>query len=588
MTEIKKNNAKNENDFGTQIGLAIIIVILSAPKSGYQIGKKFQIYFDNYKIKYLLLTLGPLFLCLISSLTLYFMTKFIHWEALLLLLWLEVFFLSAGLTPFFLKTEKNRITVDSLKTNLRPKKPEEISFDDKNRCPVGVDIVGKKVIYLDSSKRTHHMIVMGATGVGKTTLLYSMLRHDIKHKRGAVFIDPKGARTDLEYIKKMMVEEGRSPSDLIIFSVTNKEIGGFYNPLKFGESDEKVSKLMEALTFSEQYYRSRSAEFLTGTIQALDVLEIEVTIDRLVRLVGNDSYRNEIADLLALKVIKRKEISQILSIFNAIKYIKKEDLSGLAAQLAVLNSLKLHPILSENSENRPELFIPKCISENKIVYIQLNALVATSVGSPIGKLILQDLIIYANQKLNELEAQELFPVYVDEFGSFAMKEMAKAVRITRQSGLGFHLFYQSSADTTEISKEFDRHIFSNPAYKIAFRTDEAIDVERFVTSVGTIDGIEKSQQVNRDALGNEFQTGGGNERMTKQMVIEHDILKRLSKGQCVIVDKIGHEEILLQCFNGKISPKISESEQVVPKNLPPRNLNRKFNYERKPQVRREL
>ena len=61
-------------------------------------------------------------------------------------------------------------------------------------------------------------------------------------------------------------------------------------------------------------------------------------------------------------------------------------------------------------------------------------------------------------------------------------------------------------------------------------------METLCRLAGTVDSEEKSVQIQGGILG-DTQTGLGNLRLTKEMVLEYDVLKRLQTGQAVVVQK---------------------------------------------------
>ena len=47
-------------------------------------------------------------------------------------------------------------------------------------------------IGLTADERRRHVYILGATGTGKSTMLLSMIKKDIEHKKGLCVIDPHG------------------------------------------------------------------------------------------------------------------------------------------------------------------------------------------------------------------------------------------------------------------------------------------------------------------------------------------------------------------------------------------------------------
>lgn len=54
----------------------------------------------------------------------------------------------------------------------------------------------REKVHFARADRTRHVYICGATGTGKSTLLYNMLRQDIDNNEGVILIDPHGGCTD--------------------------------------------------------------------------------------------------------------------------------------------------------------------------------------------------------------------------------------------------------------------------------------------------------------------------------------------------------------------------------------------------------
>lgn len=413
------------------------------------------------------------------------------------------------------------------------------TFAVPTTVPLGQDVRDQSVISISEYDRTAHSLIIGATGAGKTTLMVNMILHAIKHGHACVIIDPKGEDSTLAEI----VRYGRRlctkfDSRFHLFSISKPKKSYQYNPLKHGNANELKDRIMEALVWSEQYYQNIAGEFLTAFTACTEYLGIVLSLERVSRVL---SFKDEQAEIL--KALKKKfndGDAQALDLYNLLQSFfaktKESDLSGLIAQIAILNNPTFGKLLSfHSSENEIDL---RHIRKNGgIAYFQLNTLANGDSARRLGRMIVEDLKSVASEVFNnEAESERLFfPIFIDEFGSFATKEFIEFLKQTRGAKFGNHLFCQGLEDLDVVTPQFRRQVMTNTKTKIALRVDDHETVNEFCAAAGTFDALEQSYQVSGEMMAQK--TGMGNMRETKQMQIEHDVLKQLCIGEAVVVQK---------------------------------------------------
>jgi GTPase SAR1 family protein len=92
-----------------------------------------------------------------------------------------------------------------------------------------------RVFGIKSTDRLSHMYVIGKTGVGKTTLLETLIQGDIARGAGCALIDPHG---DFAQRLDAWVPDTRR-ADLVYLSLTDPALPYGYNPLSFVSSDRR-------------------------------------------------------------------------------------------------------------------------------------------------------------------------------------------------------------------------------------------------------------------------------------------------------------------------------------------------------------
>jgi type IV secretory pathway TraG/TraD family ATPase VirD4 len=147
---------------------------------------------------------------------------------------------------------------------------------------------------IKQADRLHHIYVLGRTGVGKSTLLETLARQDILHRRGVAFIDVHGDTA--ESLRQHIAPE--RAQDLIYFDASDPSQPYGYNPLRRVRSDKiplAASGLMEAFKklWGTQAWGVRMEHALRNTLYAL--LEYgEATLPDVLRMLIDKAFRTSV------------------------------------------------------------------------------------------------------------------------------------------------------------------------------------------------------------------------------------------------------------------------------------------------------
>lgn len=458
--------------------------------------------------------------------------------------------------PFFSNKELGLKEKDFTKNNsflLRGNKLLPF-FSEKNKVPLGINLQTGRVETLDEKRRSSHVLVLGATGSGKSTLLYDMLLHAVKNKQPALVIDPKGEMGSLERFTVLAQKiDSEFNRRFRLFSIGDPKKSATYNPLKNGTSNEKKDRILEALNWSEQFYQAMSGSYLSSIVSALDLVGIPVSLEFLEKV----SIRKETQQFLKKKLIEmaqngNESAENLYQTLDLTFSNRTKELLGLQAQISILNNPTFGYLLSsQNEENYIDL--REVLEKDQIAYFQLNTLGNSDTARRLGRMIIEDAKSLANHVYSTIKEvdRKFFPIFVDEFGSFASKEFIEFLKQSRGAHFAVHLFCQGLEDLDAVSPEFRRQSISNSATTISFRVTDNETVNEIVSVAGTHDCLEQSYQVKGSLF--PTRTGVGNQRVTKQMKIPHDILRNLNNLQAVVIQKSPSAVKGIQIFHpGKI------------------------------------
>lgn len=460
---------------------------------------------------------------------------------------------------FFSKRERKKVT-KTRKITTKDLKPQKINFkklirliEHKDKTPIGISLVSRGPVFLDLKSRSQHLIVSGATGQGKTTLLKTLLDHSLKHGHPVIIVDPKGERKDILEMKERAAFYGRE-KDFSLFSLSFPEESHVYNPLANGTSEQIKARLIDGLRFEHEYFKAQASLWLGAVLYALEVLGETATFARLRELLASKEKLRVLQKSIN-KLKKHRHKQRLKSGLASTFQIKPSDLAGVFAQVSSIDSAVFTEIISpDKTSTKQELILSDVLEHKKIAYFQMNVNGYGDISRRIGRIILQDLKVLSNQ----IQAgqrhfnYDFCACFVDEFGSFATRDFADFLKMARSSRIGIHLFCQGLADLKTINSEFKEQIIGNTVNKIIFRQDVPEDAEVWSSMAGTFSSQKKTWQFTGSEEEEKI-TGMGSVRNVKEMRIEFDVFKKLSVGQAVLIDKARHREDLLKVWRAERS-----------------------------------
>src|SRR5205085_3894532 len=117
--------------------------------------------------------------------------------------------------------------------------------------------------------RRAHMYIIGKTGTGKSTLLETLIRQDIRAGAGVLLIDPHG-----DLVERVLTQiPERRKGDLIYFNVPDSEAPLGFNPLEHVPPASRplaASGMLEAFKkLWAEFWGPRSEHILRNALLAL-------------------------------------------------------------------------------------------------------------------------------------------------------------------------------------------------------------------------------------------------------------------------------------------------------------------------------
>ena len=412
--------------------------------------------------------------------------------------------------------------------------PKTLTCPSGHSVFVGQDEDLKSKLYMPDAIRRRHVHILGATGSGKTeSVILNFLRQDVQRKLGSIILDAKGDASFLHALRSFV------PADrLRVFDLGSAESAS-YDPLSSGSGLESAQRLFSALTWSEEYYKSKAF----STVQRLFQAHWEAT--RKSSLQDPPEGKNPtIADLdhyLDDPVVFSRLVKSETYPESMAKQDFKE-LSGLRDQIRTLCTGYLDKILSPEGGGDIDLAQAK---SGTVIYFRLQSLMSPQLVGAVGKLLINHLSYLAGvahrDTTTDNRTPPFVPIYLDEFASFACPEFADLISKARSAGLALHFSHQSVGDVAEVSEGFLNRITDNAGTKIVLRISDPDSAEFFARSFGTKLYTKVTQKLNRAEDIDDLELSGeGSSREAHRFRASPDLLKTLPTGMGAVL--IAHGE----------------------------------------------
>ena len=401
--------------------------------------------------------------------------------------------------------------------------PTELLNSAGSCARLGTDSELNADIFLPDQLRSRHVHIIGATGSGKTeSVVLNLLRQDVGRGLGSIILDAKGDNSFLAELNSWV------PSDrLRVFDLGSPSSLG-YDPLSAGTPLESAQRLFSALTWSEEYYKSKALSALQRIFQ----VHFE-TNDRNPQLVDIERYLSS---------------SQVYSAFvnsvplsNNLAEREFQDLAGLRDQIRSLTLGHFAKTLSPEQANSISL---GDVRSGQVIYFRLQSLMSPQLATTVGKLVINHLAFLAGTAHRDTvnKVFPLTPIYFDEFASFACVEFADLISKARSAGFALHFSHQSIGDVIEISPGFLNRITDNAATKIVLRINDPDSAEFFARCFGTKQVQKTTQRItNAKDIESAEVVGEGTTRDAHQFRASPDLFKTLPTGVGVVLIAHGRE-----------------------------------------------
>lgn len=334
-------------------------------------------------------------------------------------------------------------------------------------------------IGLTKDERRRHVYVLGATGMGKTTLLATMIREDIENGKGVCVIDPHGNL--IEQIVSEIPKERLKDTILFDPDDTDFPIGLNLLALPKNVTDRELQRQKEFITsnlisiimklYPPRFTGPRMEYILRNT--TLTALETEnPTLFTIQKLLVDNTYRKHVVAKLknpALIMFWTKEFAQMGS------YQKSEAVAPITNKIGKFITSSLSANILGQKESK--LDFSDVMDNGKILLCDLSkGKIGEDFSNMFGALITAGVQLAALKRARIAEDKRRdFYLYIDEFQNFANSSFAQIMSEARKYRLNAILAHQTIAQIED--HNLVKVILANTGSIICFRTGSPLDEE---------------------------------------------------------------------------------------------------------------
>jgi hypothetical protein len=324
---------------------------------------------------------------------------------------------------------------------------------------------GKTIqVRLTAEQRTRHTHILGASGTGKSTLLFNLIRQDIENGEGVAVLDPHGDLVD----KILGIIPCERISDVVLVD----------------PSDEEFSIGFNILSAHSEHEKTLLASDLVSVFQRLSTSwgdQMQSVLQNAILAFLNSSRGGTLADLRRFLVEPafRADFLKSVSDPNILYYWQKgfSHLSGNKSIGPILTRLEMFlaqpPIARMVSQRENRLDFGNIMDTGKIFLAKLpEGLLGRENSYLLGALLVskfQQLVMARQAK--KIAARRDFWIYIDEFANFITPTMAEILSGARKYRIGLTLAHHELHQLQRIP-EVASAVMTHPFTRIVFRVGD--------------------------------------------------------------------------------------------------------------------
>ena len=319
-------------------------------------------------------------------------------------------------------------------------------------------------VRLSAEQRTRHTHIIGASGTGKSNLLFNLIRQDIENGEGVAVLDPHGDLID----RICGIIPPERINDVVLLDPADESHSVGFNILSAHSNLEKnllASDLIAVFQRLSTSWGDQMNSVLQNAILAFLESDRRGTIADLRRFLIEPSFRNEF-----LKSVKDSEV---------VYYWQKSfpHLSGNKSIGSILTRLDTFlaqkPVRHMVSQPENRLDFAHIMDSGKILLAKLpEGLLGRENSHLLGSLLVSKFQqIAMSRQAQQVAARRDYWLYIDEFANFITPSMAEILSGARKYRIGLTLAHHE-LHQLQRNPDVASAVMSHPFTRIVFRVGD--------------------------------------------------------------------------------------------------------------------
>lgn len=369
--------------------------------------------------------------------------------------------------------------LEGVNSFLRPKRDSALNSTSSNNLLIGVsknlyNPRYEEKVSMSPLDRLRHIYICGATGMGKTCLIYSMIKQDVMKGRGFALIDAHGDLTNkiLNFMalpestnEKLSIEDLSLQNRLILIEPFNPDWTTAFNPLESEDKGNPYLQVSEMLYIFKKVWKDviwgpRMDELLRNTL--ITLAENELTLLEIRPLLTDQLFRNKVIEKVTNSEVRDYWLTRYNQLSEKMQAVYREP---------ILNKVSIFvsdPLIRNMiGQRKSTVNFRKAMDEGKWILLNLSKGRLKENCYLLGGLFITKLqqATLSRSDIPEEKRRNFF-LYVDEFQNFAGNNFLDILSESRKYGLGLVFAHQNF---DQIDRELCSSIFGNIACQIFFR-----------------------------------------------------------------------------------------------------------------------
>jgi len=424
---------------------------------------------------------------------------------------------------------------------------------------LGYDVHGKPWLWSDRT-RVMQGIVLGMTGMGKTTLLSNILTQDLfrvfgppedRHRVPMIILDGKADTKVFENLLPHIHRAGRL-RQLRVINPSRPDISVGYNPFHANEADymSVVNMVFSSFNLHHEFFAEHQLIYLSDIVRVLSYTGLKFNFyDVLVMAFDQRVLREQVEKASRCleqnaEISVQRKLNFEMSVRNL--YQSFQDWERIPKIQGLLNECMafLDDELSIVTGPYEDLLsLDEVIEQELILYVLLNVNKKTKPVTALGKMLLQNLQLivgqrYENQEKPDHPNQPLVSVVLDEFAPFGYRNFPQILQTARGTNTAFLFSMQSLSQLMQVGRGFKEDVASAPNTTMMLQTRDEETAHYFLRASAEHRVRRRSVSLERrNFLGFERYEESGRavdiEAIETRALDEH--IKNMPKGQMQIL-----------------------------------------------------